>query len=398
MTPYKHQIEGAAQAFEILKTYGLVYLVWEERTGKTLTSILTCEHSDVVTDVLVITSKRAIPGWLNTLRSYKSRINFTVTNFEQVHKVDSSKCQIVIVDEAHVCYGKCPQPGSYWKAAVNHTRGKYIIYLSATPAAQGSHKLFHQFKLCSWGPWEKYKDFYAWFREYGIPRERRLPGRVAFTEYTKTKEEKIKPEIAHLMMSCSRKDIGFEHEPEDEVIEVELLESTKQLYREMEEHSLITIDDDTIVASQPSALMVKLHQIEGGTVIGEEKGHILPNREKIDAILELFGDSEDLVIFYNYKQEEKKLKDVFKKAKILQGTSYAEGVDLSMYEHLVIYSMNFSTAKYTQRRARQANIKRQTPIKVYFLNVKGAVSAQVYKTVAKNKKDFVDSCYEKGLV
>lgn len=397
MKPYPHQIAGAAQAFEVLKTYGLVYLVWEERTGKTLTSILTCEHSDLVTDVLVLTTKRAVPGWLNTIRSYKSRINFTVTNFEQVHKLQSSNFQIVIVDEAHVCYGACPTPGEKWKQAVKYTRGKYIIYLSATPAAQGSHKLFHQFKLCSWGPWEKYKDFYAWFREYGIETRIRR-GNVSVNTYTKAKEDKIKPEIAHLMLSCSRKDIGFEHEPEDEVIEVELLESTKQLYREMEEHGIITVDDDCIVAAQPSSLMIKLHQIEGGTIIGEERVHILTNREKIDAILELFGDSEDLVIFYNYKQEEKKLKSVFKKAKVLQGTSYAEGVDLSMYEHLVIYSMNFSTAKYTQRRARQANIKRKTPIKVYFLNVKGAVSAQVYKTVAKNKKDFVDSCYEKGLV
>lgn len=397
MKPYPHQIAGAAQAFEVLKTYGLVYLVWEERTGKTLTSILTCEHSDLVTDVLVLTTKRAVPGWLNTIRSYKSRINFTVTNFEQVHKLQSSNFQIVIVDEAHVCYGACPTPGEKWKQAVKHTRGKYIIYLSATPAAQGSHKLFHQFKLCSWGPWEKYKDFYVWFREYGIETRIRR-GNVSVNTYTKAKEDKIKPEIAHLMLSCSRKDIGFEHEPEDEVIEVELLESTKQLYREMEEHGIITVDDDCIVAAQPSSLMIKLHQIEGGTIIGEERVHILTNREKIDAILELFGDSEDLVIFYNYKQEEKKLKSVFKKAKVLQGTSYAEGVDLSMYEHLVIYSMNFSTAKYTQRRARQANIKRKTPIKVYFLNVKGAVSAQVYKTVAKNKKDFVDSCYEKGLV
>lgn len=397
MTPYKHQVEGAAKAFEILKTYGLVYFVWEERTGKTLTSILTCEHSDVVTDVFVITSKKAIPGWLATIKAYKSRINFTVVNFEQVHKYDSSKCQIVIIDEAHVCYGKAPVPGQKWSAALAHTRGKYLIYLSATPAAQGSYKLFNQLKLCSWGPWEQYRDFYAWFRDYGIPRERAM-GSIRFMEYTRVKEDLVRRDLEHLMLSCSRKELGFEFEPEDQIIEVELDESTKKLYREMEETSGIEVEDELVVADTPSSLMLKLHQIEGGTIKGGEKSYVLPNKEKIDAILDRFGDSENLVIFYHYRQEEVKLKQYFKKAKILQGTSYAEGVDLSMYDHLVIYSMNFSTSKYTQRRARQANAKRDKPIIVYFLNVKGAISSQVYKAVAKNKKNFVDSMYEKGLV
>ena len=69
-----------------------------------------------------------------------------------------------------------------------------------------------------------------------------------------------------------------------------------------------------------------------------------------------------------------------------------------MYEHLVIYSMNFSTSQYTQRRARQANMKREQIINVHFILVKGGISEQVYKTVAINKSNFVDKYYERGLL
>lgn len=57
--------------------------------------------------------------------------------------------------------------------------------------------------------------------------------------------------------------------------------------------------------------------------------------------------------------------------------------------------MDFSTAKYTQRRARQCNMKRDTPIDFHFLLVKGGISEQVYKTVAINRTNFVDSYFKK---
>ena len=98
---------------------------------------------------------------------------------------------------------------------------------------------------------------------------------------------------------------------------------------------------------------------------------------------------------YNYKAEETKLQKRFQNAKLLQATSYAEGVDLHEYSDLVIYSQDFSTARHTQRRARQANKNRSEPIHVHFLLVKGGISEQVYKTVSINKKNYVDSVFER---
>ena len=64
-------------------------------------------------------------------------------------------------------------------------------------------------------------------------------------------------------------------------------------------------------------------------------------------------------------------------------------------KHLIIYSQDFSTARHTQRRARQANMNRDEPIIVHYLLVKGGISEQVYNTVTINKTNYVDLLFER---
>ena len=202
--------------------------------------------------------------------------------------------------------------------------------------------------------------------------------------------------MKHLFVTRTRAELDFEHEPEDKVHYLELSEYTKGLYNKLLKDRLVynIVDDEPLVCDTQSKYRVALHQIEGGTIKLESGYKQLPNSEKVDYILATWGDSPDLVIMHNYKEEAKKLALYFKQAHILQATSFAEGVDLSMYKHLVIYSQDFSTARHTQRRARQANKLRAEPIIVHFLLVKKATSERVYKAVSVNKKNFVDTVFE----
>jgi hypothetical protein len=162
------------------------------------------------------------------------------------------------------------------------------------------------------------------------------------------------------------------------------------------EDNIIELQAGLLIADTTSKLRYALHMLEGGTAKIDGRPVILANREKVDYILEHFGDIEDVVIMYNYIGEGIKLREIFKRAKILQATSYAEGIDLSMHKHLIIYSQDFSTAKHTQRRARQANQLRAEPIIVHYLLVKKAISAQCYTTVSLNKRNYVDSVFTRG--
>lgn len=387
MKPFQHQIDIANKAYQVLKEHMIVYLAMEERTGKTLTSILVCEQTKAER-ILIITKKKALEGWDDTFKRFDVKKSYTSINYESLHKLTSTKFDLVIIDEAHSNLSAYPKVGTIWKKVYALTKGKPIIFLSATPSAQTYAQLYHQMKLSSWSPWIKYKNFYEWHRTYGIYKAIYAAGRQIL-QYDEVKIDMVEADVQNLFISYTRQELGFEHEPNDIIHYVEMRDYTKKLYNELNKDSIIK--SLSYVADTPMKLLQGLYQIEGGTLKIDDSNSIsLQNKEKVDFIIQTFGDVESLVIFYHFKQEEQKLKSHFKKATILQATSFAEGVDLSHFKTLCIYSMDFSTARYSQRRARQANMKRAEPIDVHYLLTKGGISEQVYNTVAVNKTNFID--------
>lgn len=397
MIPYEHQAKIAYEALDILKENLIVYLAMEERTGKTLTAILTYEMTKCQR-ILVITKKKAIEGWEETIKAYACSKEYRVINYESLHKMDLKWHDAVIIDEAHSNLSTYPKVGKVWKTTYEYTAGKPIIFLSATPSAQTHAQLYHQLKLSSWTPWAKYKTFYSWHKQYGIEKIIYLAGRQV-KQYNEVKSTLILDDVKHLFISYKRQELGFKHEPNDIIHHIELSPQTKAYYNLLLRYNSLDINGEIIIADTPMSLRTKLHQLEGGTIKynidGFDKSIIFNINEKIDYIKSNWGDTKDLVIFYQYIAEKKLLEAKFKNAIVLQGTAFAEGVDLSRYKTCVVYSMDFSTAKYTQRRARQCNMKREEIIDVHFLLCKDAISEQVYNTVAINKTNFVDTYFDK---
>jgi hypothetical protein len=395
MKPRKYQQEMADEGYNILRRFMMVYLAAEERTGKTLPAIMIAEKCDNIKSVLVLTKKNAVKGWKTTLSQYPHSKKYNVTNYHQVHKF--GKHDLLILDEAHNYIAGYPKQSNMHKQIQEIAKQTPIIYLSATPYAQGFQMLYHQFALSSWSPWRKYKDFYSWFRTYGIPDNAWFNGRQV-PVYTKTKGELIKPEVEHLFITKTRKELGFEHEPEDKLHYFELKPTTRKAYNYLMKDKYLNLGRHELICDTPMKLRTSLHMLEGGAAKIDGEYLILPNTEKIDYIKKVWGDTKDLVIFYHYIAEGQKLRQHFKHAQILQATSYAEGIDLAHVETIVVYSQDFSTAKHTQRRARQAAKHRDKPIVVHFLLVKKAVSEQVYFTVSVNKQNFVDSVFERNYL
>lgn len=408
MKPFKHQEEISDSALEILRQYGIVYLAMEERTGKTLTAVLIAEKSKAKR-ILVLTKKKALDGWTESLDSYgqgktinsiglpmwflKDDKTITVTNYHQAGKLDHSY-ELIILDESHSYLSAYPKVGKIWKDVYALTQQVHLVYLSATPNAQGYQLLFNQFRLSSWSPWKSWKNFYDWFREFGISNMVHTSYGLKET-YTKCKPEVFET-VKHLFITHTRNDLGFEHEPDDVLHYVELSEKTKKIYNNALKLGLLEISDSySIFLDSTMKLRTSLHMLEGGVAKDDETYIVLDNDEKIQAILKDFGDSEKNVIMYHFKAEESKLKCYFKKTLLLQATSYAEGVDLSGYDNLIILSQDYSTARHSQRRARQANMNRLDPIFVHFYLVKKAISEQVYQTVSVNKTNYIDSMFDR---
>ena len=204
--------------------------------------------------------------------------------------------------------------------------------------------------------------------------------------------------VEHLFITKTRQELGFEHEPEDNVHWVELDSTTKEVYNFLMKKKFVDFRAGRLICESTAKLRASLHMLEGGVAKIDDRYIVLANEEKVRYIKQKWGDNKNVVIMYQFIAEGTKLREAFRNATILQGTSNAEGVDLSMYEHLIIYSQDWSTAKHTQRRARQANKHRASSINVHFLLVQKGISAEVYKAVAKNKVNYVDSMFERNYL
>lgn len=422
--PKPHQIQGAKVAAADLMVEGWHYLNWEERTGKTITALLAMQKTGFK-NILVVTKKTAISGWEETIAELGGilHVNFHVINYHQVGsarevrkgrkqsivvdlKIDRDDYDAVILDEAHNYISAVPKPSKMFYVIRTAIGDKKVLYMSATPHAQGYQLMYHQMKVCSWTPWQNYQNFYSWFKYYGVPNPQHIGSRV-IEQYNSTLEDKIIDDIDFGFSFMTRAQVGIEHEPKDVLHYVRLDEKTKQLYNTVQKEKVFEYDGFVIPIDSVMKERTTLHMIEGGvwvetqiTVkndvgIPKRTYYVMENREKIDYIKKEWGDVLGLVIMYNYKAEEIKLRAEFKYATLLQATSNAEGVDLHEFETLVIYSQDWSTFRHSQRRARQANIKREQTIEVHYLLVDQGISTQVYETVSINKVNFVDKRYKR---
>ena len=396
MTPYKHQIKISNEGTKILKEYGILYLAMEERTGKSLTALLVCENCEKARDILIVTKKKALKGWQDTLKQASLSKNYTLINYESLHKVKRTKYDIAIVDESHSKIASFPKPSITCQKLQSYVYESAIIFCSATPSFQSFSQLFHQMQITKYSPFDKYKNFYRWFDDFGIPQSKYIWGQV-IADYSKCKVDKIEQAVGHLFIKYTRKELGFEHEPTDIVHYIEPSKALKDAYNELTRKEVLKCGETLYKGDSGSKIFKALHQIEGSTLkLSESQRYIFDFKDKCEFIRNTFDLSRETsyAIFYEYVAESTLLSNYFAneikegKVALYQSSSFAEGIDLSHIDTIIIYSMNFSTSQYIQRRARQCNIARDKEVKVHFLLIKSAVSEQVYNTVAKNRQNF----------
>lgn len=408
MTPRPHQREGAFWALMTVREYGLAYLSWQERTGKTLTALLTVEGSKAKT-CLIVTKKKAIPGWEETLHSWSHNTHFVVINYESVHKI-KTEFDFVILDEAHHAIASIGRPSKTWKAVAVHTKGKPILYLSATPYAETVGQLYHQFKLSKWSPWLLFKNYYDFHRRYGIPA-------TIYTSYgpqpdrSQFRVDDVLNTCMHLFDFKTRADVGIQHEPTINVVVVPMYTQTKYLIKDWVDKRVLKFTTYKLVDGQPipteyevlgdsdSKMRAVHYQLEGGTLKIDNKNSLILNKhlEKVNYIRENY-EEEKIAIMAHFVKERALLEKEFPSSLILSSDGHAEGIDLHKVDKLIVYSMSFKTSKHTQRTARQANHNRAMPIEVDILVAdKPGIGLYVYNTVAIKKENFVKSSYERSI-
>jgi hypothetical protein len=437
--PDPHQIEFSAICWELLKEKGYVYLAGKPRCGKTYTAILTAEKSDKITDVIVFTQLNAIGyppkrdnegnivkdkkgknvlvrdktsrfynvdeegGWLMFTKLDSVKHNYTVVNYEQANKIDPSKYQLAIIDESHNL-GVLGKPTKRFKDIKRVCWELPHIHLSGTAIVESPNGIYHQMAISQFSPFSQFKNFYEYFRAYGIPYYIKAMGRDIM-QYNKYQADKLMPIINDFTVYMTQEDAGISKDLQavDKLHYVELNDDTKRLYNEilndkfalinhnMMRDKLVELDIE-LVCDSTMKERTSLHQIESGVAKIDTEYILLGNTEKVDYLKATFGDHEGLGIMCHFIGEQLLLRQHFKNATIYSSNADAEGVDLSHLEDFVIMSSDYRGSKFIQRRERIVNSRGSNTLTVHHIVVKKAVSEQVYKKVSK-KQDFNNSTY-----
>jgi len=436
MKPYNYQIEKAKLSFGLIKELGYVYIAGKPRSGKTLTAILVAEMSTKIDSVLVLTKKNAIPGWTKFIEDKELNLKhkYYVTNYEQVGsikggmyylKLKAKDYQLVIIDESHNL-GKTGKPSNRYRLIRKLCYNMPHIHLSGTAIVESANSIYYQMSISKFNPF-KFSTFYNFFRVYGKPYYIKAMGRD-IAQYDKY-DPKLLNEIDEFTIYITQEEAGITIKSTDKIHYIELDKSTKELYNTLQKHQIARVGQNILkgllcpicnthlhinepenkcpvcrfnynyklVCDSTMKLRTSLHMLEGGVCKIDEKYIDLGNREKIDYVKEVFGDTKDMGIMCHFIGERKLLAKEFKKATIYSSNADAEGVDLSHLKHFIIFSSDYSGSKFIQRRDRILNTNGSNTTTVNHLLVKGAISDQVYKRVSK-KKDFNNSTYERNLL
>ena len=415
-----YQERIANDAVRLLHKYGLAYLAMQVRTGKTMTSLHAAQQylNNIKTDnnlVLFITKKKAISSIMSDAAALDVKFDLLVINYEQIQNLEAhvkKNIALVIIDEAH-SLGAFPKPSERAKQLKEFIFTRPVIYLSGTPTPESYSQLFHQFWISSLSPFALYKNFYNWAKDFvNVKQKRYAHGMV--NDYSNAIEDRVRNATKHLFITFTQEEAGFTEMVDEEVIEVDMNESTYRLANSLIAKRVLTNKDgDTVMADTNVKLMQKLHQIYSGSVIVDQPERTTSafDASKAEYIHRRFA-WQKIAIFYKFIGELQLIRQYFgdrivetpeefnngdsNVVFVSQVQSGREGINLSSADALIMFNIDFSAVSYLQSRARMQTKDRTKAAKLYWIFAKGGIESKIYKRV-KNKEDYTSYYFKKDF-
>lgn len=307
----------------------------------------------------------------------------------------------------HNC-GAFPKPSNR-AVAVKQLVSKHkskVILLSGTPTPESYSQMYHQVYGIPNNPFYEFKNFYRFCDKYVKLKERKINGLMIrdYSDGLETILEVMKP----YMINYTQAEAGFNATTTEEVLEVELQESTYKLINRLKRDLVVEGKEEVILGDTPVKLMMKMHQLYSGTIKFESGKSMIIDDSKAMFIYNNFCNYK-IGIFYKFKEELEVLKKVFGddlttelsvfedtgKSIALQIVSGREGISLKQADFLVYYNIDFSATSYWQSKDRMTT-KDRLENKVYWIFAKDGIEKEIYKAVTK-KKDYTVSHFKKDF-
>lgn len=421
LRPYQQSILD-----QILSDSGDGYgLFLEQRTGKTLLSLMVAKSWDCEIN-LIICPKKAIPVWRDEIgKAGSDPEHFTIISFEtyRIHQAKylKQKWDLVIVDESHrIKERKSQQTKAVWK--LSKLARKRLI-LSGSPQGNGMEDYYAQLKFIRpdlFSSWEKFSDQYLIIEDrWRQGQDDPFPTIVGYKN-----QEAFKQLLAQISFRVVREEVAkIRTRVRSKRLKITPTEAFWGPYNELDSRLMTEIQDNLIAAPMILVKASKLHQLCGGFIKGEDGEFLQAHTEKLDFFWSLMDGElkgQSVVVVANFKPEMDAIARGLEQRGIshvqirggkrhrynpqdrsqvtILNPSAGEAINLAHHSSMVIYSMNHSYLKWAQFKDRIVVV--DTPeVKYYYLVMEGTMDELVYEAVLEKRKlsDAILSTYKRAL-
>lgn len=241
--------------------------------------------------------------------------------YEYLYKQDKIRMfDAIVVDES----SSFKNPSSKRFKALRKLTNKCprVIILTGTPVPKGLMDLWSQVYLLDQGQ-RLGRTITEFRRKYFTPG--RGKGHVVYDWVLKEgSEDAIYDAISDICVSMKSIDHLDMPARIDNVIEIEMDDNTKNLYKEFKKNYLIELEDEVVTAATAGVLCNKLLQLSNGALYTNTDALFTKNAKnvnyevvhnlKIEALEEIMENNPDvpILVFYSFKSDLARLKEHFK--------------------------------------------------------------------------------------
>lgn len=281
-----------------------------------------------------------------------------------------------------------------------------VIGLTGTPSPNSLMDLWAQIYLLDQG--ERLGKTITEYRyKYFTPGQKN--GHIVYSwNLVPGSEEAIHQKISDICVSMKAKDYLKLPPRTDNIVEVELSETDKRKYKELERQFVLELPESDVVAVNAATLSNKLLQLSNGCIYDEFGEAQLIHDKKLDALENIVDESQgqSILVFYQYKHDLSRIQQRFKQAKVLDVSagdiqkwndckipillahpqSAGHGLNLQAGGHIIVwFGLTWSLEYYMQANARLDRQGQQNPVIVHHLVAKNTIDEDVIKSLQRKE-------------
>ena len=350
--------------------------------------------------VFSITSTKVLKSYVDYHGKKVGVINYEKTYRDNYKRLLELTEFTLIIDESSVLGNSKTNISKF----VQKLKFKNLVLLSGTPTSGKYEKLWTQLNLLGWDI--KETKFYNQFLN------RKLLKRFGRTFYQMDKKEPYK-NVNRLKRKM--REYGCVFMKTEEVFDlpkqnfIELKIENDANYKEFEEHCIVKFKDVKIIGDTVLNYRLGLRQLA-----------CIYNENKKTRLKDLINSTEGrLIIFYNFNDEMKAIKDCIPKDRpvsyvngscvdkknyntydnsvtLMQYQAGAKGHNMQKANHLIFYSPTEKCEDYMQSIKRIHRIGQERPCFYYKFIVKDSIEEQIYYALEKGE-DYTNELFNTGI-